>query len=189
MRMSGRAGWPTRSCAIFAAARTSGAWRRPARAESNPGRDLPPSSSRSPAGPRSQTHKPDLVDSAKVCFSSNSDLMADIRAGPGCARRRHQIVATEWPVAPSEPWDLHSSHRPNVLFHAKEVFGVVLSLDLAEAWVVWPRRGRHRVARLIIVEVVHVSASSHKGLHRPICLPRPGDAAIGQPRIYPLGEH
>src|SRR6267143_4590353 len=82
-----------------------------------------------------------------------------------------------------------SGQRPNILVHAEEVLRIVLRLELLEAPVVGSICGGDRIARLVVIQVVHVPAGGDEGLHLRIGLSRPGDARVGIGRIRPLGEN
>src|SRR5215813_11249789 len=81
------------------------------------------------------------------------------------------------------------SERANVLVQAKEVAWVVFRLELLEPVVVWPIGSGHRVARLIVAQIVHIAARCEAGFHRCIYLACPGNAPIGQRPLYPLGQY
>ena len=83
---------------------------------------------------------------------------------------------------------LHAKGRM-FLIHAEEIFWIVLCLDLLQAAVVWAICRCHRLARLIIAEIVHVSGRSKKRLHLRECLARPSNAPIIVRLIQPFTQY
>src|SRR5262249_4103556 len=108
-----------------------------------------------------------------------------------CCKRPVRLTVADPQSAPADrrpTWVYASDQRPDVLVHAEEVLRIVLRPQLAKTPVVRPISGCHRIARLIVAEVIHVSAGGGKGFHLLISLTRPGDAAIGHRPVHPLRQ-
>src|SRR5882724_6238892 len=77
----------------------------------------------------------------------------------------------------------------DVLVHVEEVARIILGLVFLESPVVGLVRCGHRIPRLVVVQVIDITAGGHEGLHRRIGVPSPGDAPISVGPVHPFRQH